>query len=713
VAPPTELAVAGSHCVAARRDRGLARLPLTLTFCAALLSAPCIASEGGKTPAAVNTKRIVNADKEPGNWLSYGRTYDEQRFSPLKQIDEHNVGKLGLAWYYDQNTFRGIEGTPIVVDGVMYATSAWTVTFALDAKTGKELWRFDPKVPPEWNRYVCCDVVSRGLAVWEGKVIIATLDGRLIALDARDGKPIWETLTVDNKNWPYSITGAPRVFNGKVVIGNAGAEYGVRGHVSAYDVNTGKQVWRFWTVPGNPADGFENKTMEMAAKTWAGEWWRQGGGGTAWDSIVYDAEFNRIYIGTGNGSPWPHKLRSDGKGDNLFLSSIVAVNADTGEYLWHYQVVPAENWDYTATMPIILADLKIAGRKRKVLMQAPKNGFFYVIDRTNGKLISAEKFAPNTWASHIDLKTGRPVLLPNANYDDAPKLITPNGIAAHSWYPMSYSPLTGLVYFPSLLAASVYEIEPDYKPEKWKMSWGTAAPPSEKNAALRTELAKMQRDGWLTAWDPVKQKEAWRVSYGKINNGGVLSTAGNLVIHGTSNQTLAVYRATDGRKLWETPVQTVPMAGPVTYTVDGEQYIAVNAGGAATLPAVRNVPTGRSGARMLAFKLGGTAQLPPIPPPPIIPAPPRPTGGVDQIKAGEAAYLKTCAQCHGENVISRNAIPDLRHMTSETRTQFKDIVFRGTRAQKGMVGFSDVLSEADVEAIDAYVTARAWDDWNK
>jgi quinohemoprotein ethanol dehydrogenase len=381
--------------------------------------------------------------------------------------------------------------------------------------------------------------------------------------------------------------------------------------------------------------------------------------------------------------------------------------------VWHYQVVPAENWDYTATMPIMLADLKIDGRKRKVLMQAPKNGFFYVIDRTNGKLISAEKFAPNTWASHIDLASGRPVLLPNANYDDGPKLITPNGIAAHSWYPMAYSPMTGLVYFPSLYAASVYEIEPDYKPEKWKMSWGTAAPPSEKNAALRAELAKMERDGWLTAWDPVKQKEAWRVSYGKVNNGGVLATAGNLVVHGTSDQTVAAYRATDGKKLWEAPAQTVPMAGPITYTVDGEQYIAVNAGGAATLPAVRNVPVGRAAARMLAFKLGGTAQLPPIPPPPARSAPPRLTAGEAQIKAGEAAYLKTCAQCHGENVVSNNTIPDLRNMTPETHAQFDDIVLRGTRASKGMVSFADLLTAQDSDAIHAYVIARAWDDWNK
>jgi quinohemoprotein ethanol dehydrogenase len=678
-----------------------------------LMCTAALASAKDKAPAAVDTKRIANANKEPQNWMSYGRTYDEQRYSPLAKIDEKNVAQLGLAWYYDQNTLRMIEGTPIVVDGVMYATSAWSIAFALDAKTGKELWRYDPKVPPEWNRYACCDVVNRGVAVYEGKVLLATIDGRLIALDAKDGKPIWETLTVDNKNWPYSITGAPRAFNGKVVIGNGGAELGVRGYVSAYDVNTGKLAWRFWTVPGNPADGFENKTVEMAAKTWHGEWWKQGGGGTAWDSIVYDPDFNRVYIGTGNGSPWPLKLRSEGKGDNLFLASIVAVDADTGEYQWHYQLVPGENWDFTATMPMMLADLKIGGKKRKVIMQAPKNGFFYVIDRTDGKIVSAEKFVPNNWASHIDLATGRPVLLPNANYDDEPRMLSPNNVGAHNWYPMSYSPKTGLVYFPVLQNYTSFEITPNYKPEKFKMSWGAAAPPSQKNAKIRAEIASKTPDGWLTAWDPVKQKEAWRVPYGGGNNGGTLATAGNLVVEGTRNQTLAIYRATDGHKLWEAPVQTIPIAGPITYSVDGEQYIAVNAGAAAGFGALRQKATDRSGARVLAFKLGGNVQLPPIPPPTPVSPPPRPTATEDVLKVGQYAYTTACAQCHGRDAISINAIPDLRHMNPQTRAEFNDIVLKGSRASKGMVSFADQVSPAQAEAIYQYLVARAWDDWNK
>ncbi len=669
--------------------------------------------ETPRSPADVDTARIEHADRDPGNWLSVGRTYSEQRFSPLREINEHTVSRLGLAWYYDLDTFRGIEGTPVVVDGVMYATSAWTVTVALDARTGKELWRYDPHVPASWGRFVCCDVVSRGPAVYQGRVIIATLDGRLIALDARSGKPLWSTLTVDNKDWPYSITGAPRVVHDKVIIGNAGVELGVRGYVSAYEVSTGKLVWRFWTTPGNPALGFENPTMAMAAKTWSGRWWTQGGGGAVWDSIVYDPDFNRIYIGTGNGAPWPHKLRSEGKGDNLFLASIVALDADTGAYVWHYQEVPGESWDFDVTQPMILADLTIEGRRRKVILQAPKQGFFYVIDRTDGKLISAGKFVDhNTWADHIDLETGRPVLLDNADYDEQPRLITPNAVAAHSWQPMSYNPVTGLAYFPVLVNQLAYEIEPNYVWHKFRMSWGTNAPPSAKNAAVREAVAKQKFDGYLLAWDPVHQKEAWRVPHGKGGNGGTLTTAGNLVVEGTSDQTLAIYRASDGRKLWETDAQTVPMAGPVTYSVDGEQYIAVEAGGA-SFGFARGKPE-RGDSRILAYRLGGTLELPPIPKRPEYPPPPFLVGGTEaDVKAGSIAYHRVCAQCHGRDAVSVNAIPDLRHMSPETRAQFKDIVLHGKRAAKGMANFSDVVTEKEAEQINDYLVARAREDYNR
>jgi quinohemoprotein ethanol dehydrogenase len=378
-----------------------------MTVAAFLASSAALAAG----PAAVDAIRLRNAAEDPGNWVTHGRTYDEQRFSTLNQINDANVSRLGLAWYHDLNTHRGVEGTPLVVDGVMYNTSAWNVTMALDARTGKQLWLYDPKVPKPWGRYACCDVVSRGLAVWKGKVIIATLDGRVIALNAKTGKPVWSVLTVDNQ-WPYTITGAPRVFDGKVVVGNGGADLGVRGYVTAYDADTGKQLWRFFTVPGDPSKGFESPAMEMAAKTWKGEWWKLGGGGTVWDSIVYDPELDLIYLGVGNGSPLVAEYRSPGGGDNLFLCSIVAIKADTGEYVWHYQEVPAEQWDFTATQSMILADLVLDGKPRKVIMQAPKDGFFYVLDRATGELLSAREYAPNYWASHVDLKTGRPVVNP-------------------------------------------------------------------------------------------------------------------------------------------------------------------------------------------------------------------------------------------------------------------------------------------------------------
>ena len=357
----------------------------------------------------INEERIIKADQEPQNWLAHARTYDEQRFSPLNSINDGNVKELGIAWYFDTDTNRGHEASPIVLDGVMFTTSAWSVVYALNAVTGELIWKYDPMVPKEWGYNACCDVVNRGVSVWEGKVFLGTIDGRLISLDAKDGSVIWEQLTID-KSRPYTITGAPRIIKDKVIIGNGGAELGVRGYITAYDVNTGKQDWRFYTVPGNPEDGFESPILEEISKTWkGGEWWKVGGGGTVWDSMAYDPELDLLYIGVGNGSPWVRYIRSPGGGDNLFLSSIVALKPDTGEYVWHYQTTPGDSWDYTATQHMILADLEINKKNRKVIMQAPKNGFFYVLDRETGELISAENYVPTNWATHVDLETGRPV----------------------------------------------------------------------------------------------------------------------------------------------------------------------------------------------------------------------------------------------------------------------------------------------------------------
>ncbi|MBL4864991.1 MAG: PQQ-dependent dehydrogenase, methanol/ethanol family [Pseudomonadales bacterium] len=369
---------------------------------------------------SITSKRIVSADEEPQNWLSHGRTYSEQRYSPLDKVNDSNAAELGLAWYYDIPIKRGMEATSLVIDGRLYTTSGWSNVYALDAKTGKELWTFDPQVPREWGRYACCDVVNRGVAAWGDNLYLGTIDGRLIAIDAGSGKEVWSTLTIDPSN-PYTITGAPRIIDGKVIIGNGGAELGVRGYVTAYDADTGKELWRFYTVPGNPADGFEDDTQKMAAETWKGEWWKSGGGGTVWDAMAYDPELDLLYIGVGNGTPWDRDIRSPGGGDNLFLSSVVALKADTGKYAWHYQTTPGDSWDYTATQSIVLADLEIDGTQRKVLMQAPKNGYFYVIDRKTGELISANNYVPVNWSTGVDLSSGRPNEVAAARYPDPDK----------------------------------------------------------------------------------------------------------------------------------------------------------------------------------------------------------------------------------------------------------------------------------------------------
>jgi len=467
----------------------------------------------------VTGKKIIQAD--PTEWLTHGRTYSEQRHSPLNAINKDNVAQLGLQWSYDLGTSRGIEATPIVHDGMMYVTSTWNVVHALDARNGEKVWGFDPEVDKSQASNGCCDMVNRGVALWGNSVFTATLDGRLISLDAKSGKVNWDVNTID-KSKPYTITGAPRIIKGKVIIGNGGAELGVRGYISAYDATSGELAWRFYTVPGNPADGFENETMEMAAKTWNGNFWEAGGGGTAWDSIAYDPELDLLYFGVGNGSPWNQSIRSPGGGDNLFLSSIVAVKPDSGDYVWHYQTTPGETWDYTATQHMILAELEIEGEQRKVIMQAPKNGFFYVIDRATGKLISANNFVPVNWATHVDLETGRPVETPEARYgpDKEPFVQLPGPLGAHNWHPMSYSPDTGLVYIPAQEAPWVYRDKKDYKYTEGTWNTGTdfiyAVLPTER--AMFAALKSMVK-GRLIAWDPVKQEPAWSHEHGGAWNG--------------------------------------------------------------------------------------------------------------------------------------------------------------------------------------------------
>jgi quinohemoprotein ethanol dehydrogenase len=694
------------------------RVPLKTLFVVLALTFHTVPSWAQDLPANVDGKRIIAADQEPGNWMSTGRTYDEQRYSPLKKISDQNVGQLGLAWSYKLDLDRGVEATPIVVDGVMYTTGPFSVVYALDARDGKLIWKYDPKSDRNRAGEACCDAVNRGVAVWKGKVYVGVLDGRLEAIDAKTGQRAWSVDTRADHSRSYTITGAPRVVNGKVVIGNGGAEFGVRGYVTAYDAETGKQAWRFFTVPGDPKLPPEDKAMAIAAKTWHGDAYvAQGGGGTAWDSFAFDPDLNLLYIGVGNGSLWDPKWRSQAKGDNLFLSSIVAVNADTGEYAWHYQTTPGDAWDYTATQHMILAELPIDGKPRKVLMQAPKNGFFYVIDRATGELLSAKGIVPQSWTKGMDMKTGRPIVDDeNAAYwkDGKRKLVTPAFWGAHDWQPMSYNPNTGLVYIPAHIMSAYYEHIPEApkrNPFKsmYQLGLRTGMMPEDADGLL--EMAK----GWsgkLIAWDPVKQQPAWEVPYVTIFNGGTLSTAGNLVFEGSADGRVIAYAADSGKKLWEQPAASGVMAAPITYSVDGEQYVTFMAGWGGAFSTFAGALSLRAGVRpfsqVLTYKLGGTAKLNEPAPLADTPKPPPLTGDQAAVDAGAKLYDGYCSQCHGIHAVSGGVLPDLRKLTAEKHQMFLGILFGG-RVPDGMPSFADAFTPEQVEQIHQYLIKRAHD----
>jgi quinohemoprotein ethanol dehydrogenase len=666
-------------------------------------------------PAGVDSSILTNADQHPGDWMTYGRTYSEQRFSPLSQINDQNVGQLGLAWYMDLDTRRGQEATPLVVDGKMFFTTAWSKVFAVNAATGEKLWSFDPKVPPEWAINACCDVVNRGVAVWQGKVFVGTLDGRLLALDAATGNPFWETLTID-PHYRYTITGAPRVVKGRVLIGNGGAEFGVRGYISAYDAATGKLAWRFYTVPGDPAKPFESVAIENAAKTWTGSSWKSGAGGTVWDSIVYDPDLDLVYFGVGNGSPWNRKARSPRGGDNLFTCSVVALNADTGEYAWHYQETPGDGWDYDSAESLILADLIINKTPRKVLLHAPKNGFFYVLDGATGDLISANPYTVVSWATRIDSQTGRPVENPQSRYEEGKGVpVVPGPFGAHSWHPMSFSPFTKLVYIPVQDAGFLYKADEHFENRALGYNAGVdlvAASLPQQPQIKKAVLSTIK--GHLSAWDPVQQKEIWRVDRPSPVNGGVLSTAGNLIFEGTAQGNLEAYRAGNGQKLWSADAQSGIVAPPITYTVNGEQYVAVLAGWGGVFPlAAGEVALSSSGrtqniSRLLAFKLGGNGSLPALPQdsPPQLKPPPY-TANSATIQRGEALYQRFCSTCHGDVAVSGGVLPDLRYSGTLDNDRWFEIVLKGQLKQAGMVSFEKELSRPDAAAIRNYVIFRA------
>ena len=676
------------------------------------------------TVGLIDTQRILAADEAPGDWLAYGRDYGEQRFSPLTQVNKKTIKDLELAWSFDMYTNRGLEASPIIVDGIMYMTGSWSVVFAVDAKTGEEIWSYDPEVPGDWARKACCDVVNRGVAVYEGAVFVATLDGYLVALNAENGEVIWRKNTIIDRTRSYTITGAPRVANGRVFIGNGGGEYGVRGYVTAYDTKTGEEDWRFFTVPGDPTKPFEHPEMELAAKTWkGGEWWKIGGGGTVWNSIVYDAETDTVFLGVGNGSPWTRTIRSPGGGDNLFLSAIVALNASNGEMRWYYQTTPGDNWDYTAVQDMMLADMEVDGVMRKVIMQAPKNGFFYVIDRQTGELLRANPYVTVNWASHIDMETGRPVENPDKDFlTGDSQWILPGPLGGHNWQSMSYNPNTGLVYIPALENPLVFDVEHDFKATgRFKYiegGWNTGVEFGRLLEIMGEHPDLPKGKGYITAFDPLTGKTHWTREHGTHWNGGTLSTAADLVFQGNGDGYFVAYDAQNGDELWKVNTYTSIIAPPVTYSIDGEQYVAiqVGSGGAAGLtegdlamPA--SAKYGNFG-RMLAFKINGGLSIDEpehwardIPEPPIVQA------SAAQIEHGGELYGEVCGFCHGIGVYGGPAVPDLRKMSEQTHRMFNEIVLEGVLEDRGMSNFSDRLSEADVNDIYAYINSRSWQDY--
>ena len=678
------------------------------------------------TTGFIDDERIKNAASEPGNWLAFGRTYEEQRHSPLTQINKDTVGQLGLAWFKDMNTNRALEATPIVVDGTMYFTSTWSKVYAVDARTGETKWMYDPKVPGEWARRACCDVVNRGVAVYNGRVYVGTLDGRLVALDAATGGVVWDVDTLIDRTRFYTITGAPRVANGKVFIGNGGAEFGVRGYVTAYDAETGDQAWRFFTVPGDPSLPFEHPEMELAAKTWkGGSWWEFGGGGTVWNSIVYDPDFDSLYIGVGNGSPWTRVIRSPGGGDNLFLSSIVALDANTGEMKWYYQTTPGDNWDFTAVQDIALADMEVDGKMRKVLLQAPKNGFFYVLDRADGKLLRANKFATVTWASHVDMETGRPVLNPELDYQDNAKWILPGPLGAHNWQAMSVDVDAGVVYIPAQDNPLIYGMSDEWeKTGIYKRNpggWNTGIEFGRITQLFLDNIAEQPTPkGYLKAFDPLTGKDKWVVEIPHYWNGGVLSSAGGLVFQGDALGMLTAYDKDTGEALWQYNTFTSMLAPPITFELDGVQYLSILTGtGGADLFSGEPLPpvaehaslTYNNYGRLLVFKIGGAEELPvPTVRDRSIPAQANLVASNDQIAAGELHYNNYCSVCHGLAARSGGSIPDLRRMTEGTHSAFNQIVQDGLLAANGMAAFDDVVSDDDTSLIHHYVKARAEQD---
>ncbi len=681
------------------------------------------ASEGTPPPDSGVTDALI-ASAPADEWLTYGRDYGEQRFSPLTQVNAGNVGELGLAWSVDFDTARGQEATPLMHDGVLYVSTAWSKVYAYDAATGAEKWSYDPEVPRETLVAACCDAVNRGVALYGDKVYVATLDGYLVALNQSDGAVAWRSEVVpDHDN--YTITGAPRVADGKVFIGSGGAEYRARGFIAAYDWANGEELWRWHTVPGNPADGFENEAMERAAETWDGNWWELGGGGTVWDSITYDPETGLVLFGTGNPEPWNPAANgresSDVEGDdNLYTASIVALDADTGEYVWHFQQTPEDRWDYDSNAQITLANVTIEGQPRRVIMHAPKNGYFYLLDAATGEFLTADPWVDINWSLGIDPETGRPEINPEARYEVTGGVWVglPGAGGAHSWHPMSYSPDTGLVYLPANLAGFPFAADDEFEETEIGFQTGidgamTAMPaiPEVREAILASTT------GALVAWNPLAGEEAWRVDYPGPWNGGTLATAGNLVFQGTAGEEFRAYNATTGEQLWSFATQSGVIAAPMTYAIDGEQYVAIVVGWGGVWDVAPGILAAKSGlprniSRLLVFKLGADGALPEVPPmAERLLDPPPFTGTPEQAAAGARTYARFCANCHGDAAVAGALNPDLRHSGTLNSPQvLASIVLEGALSHNGMVSFASDIDAAELEAVRQYIIMRANED---
>ncbi len=640
-------------------------------------------------------------------WRRIGNDDYDRHFSQLGKINATNVGQLKLAWYADMPVRDGLVGVPLVADGVVYQSGPLGLVFANELRTGKLLWTYDAKIKfplgiiPAWGARL-----SRGLALWKDKVIRATGDCRVVAINRQTGQQAWEAQACNPAEYK-TITGAPRIGDGKVFIGNANADSGVgRGHVDAFDADTGKHLWRFYTVPGDPAQGFENETMRMAAKTWGKDYWKKVGGGSVWEAMTYDPRTGLLIFGTDGAVPLsPVDRGADGK-DELFTNAIVAVKADTGEYVWHYSTTPGDGWNYSATMPFVLSEMNVGGKPAAVVMTAPKNGFFYVLDARTGKLVNEPKTITTVnWASHIDMKTGRPVQLPGAHWwKQGPEgsVVYPYGLGAHNWMPMAFSPDTGLVYIPTADAATRYFADPRVLVGKVDVD----------NYHSRSHGGPYK--GKLVAWDPVKQEARWQRDIGAPYQGGTLATAGNLVFQGTTEGKFVAYRADNGEPLWSFDSGAGILGAPSTVELDGEQMVLV-ATGSGTTSAVGFAPLLGGGAggpaRLLAFSLKGAAQLPAAQKESLrLPSPPAPRPETTLAARGKVVWDSAgCELCHGVKAIGGpGSVPDLRRISAARLAVFPQIIRGGLLSPLGMPEFKDVVSEADLPALRAYILEQAW-----